>query len=176
MRHAALQGVWRVYLRTQEAIGTGLLLFTVLVTLVNVAMRYGFSASIVWADESARLAFIWMTFLAGALAVASNAHLAIDTIVTKAPERLRRVLTWIANLGAVIFFALLLVGGLEQTRLAMGQESPALRLPLGYIYAAVPISAVLMAVNLLGSHVFAPEAPAGEAPGPDGDTQLKEIL
>lgn len=176
MSRTPVESVWRVYVRAQEAIGASLLLFTVAVTLVNVVMRYLFSASIVWADEAARFAFIWMTFLAGALAVASGAHLAVDTIVTQAPERVRRVLTWAATVGALAFFGLLLVGGTQQAVLNMGQASPALRIPLGYVYAAVPVSAVLMAVNLLGSNVFAARSQAERAPGPDGGAPLGEVV
>lgn len=167
---------WRVYLRVQQVFGALLLVFTVVVTLVNVVMRYLIGASIVWADEAARMGFIWLTFVGAAVAVATGNHLAIDTLVEQAPRGLRRVLVVIANLGALAFFGLLIAGGYEQAASNMTQLSPALRVPLGYLYAAVPVSAVLMVVNLLGAQVFASEVAPQTVAGPDGDIELKEIL
>jgi len=167
---------WRVYLRVQEVLAAVLLVFIVVVTLVNVVMRYVIGASIVWADEVARMGFIWLTFIGAALAVAAGAHLAVDSLVERAPHGLRRVLTWVANLGALAFFGLLLVGGYGQAVGNMNQLSPALRIPLGYVYAGVPVSAVLMVVNLFGAQVFASEVEPERVAGPDGDIELKEIL
>lgn len=167
---------WRVYLRVQEVLAAVLLVCIVAVTLVNVVMRYVIGASIVWADEVARMGFIWLTFIGAALAVATGAHLAVDTLVERAPQGLRRVLIVVANLGALAFFGLLLAGGYGQAVGNMNQLSPALRIPLGYVYAGVPISAILMVVNLLGAQVFISEVERETVAGPDGDIELKEIL
>lgn len=177
MAGGAGRRIWNTYLRIQQVVSASLLLFTVVVTLVNVTMRYVLAQSIVWADEAARAGFIWLTFLGAALAVAGKAHLAIDTVVEMVPTPVRRVLVGLGNLGALAFFALLLIGGYEQVVDNLGQLSPALRIPLGYVYAVVPISAVLMAVNLVGARVFGTPELAEGAPGPESDLeQAKELV
>lgn len=177
MAGATGRRVWEIYLLVQQVVSASLLLFTVVVTLVNVTMRYVLAESIVWADEAARAGFIWLTFLGAALAVAGNAHLAIDTLVEQVPPPVRRVLVAFATAGALAFFALLLIGGYEQVVGNLAQLSPALRVPLGYLYAVVPISAVLMAVNLVGARVLGTPELAEGAPGPEGDLeQAKELV
>lgn len=43
---------------------------------------------------------------------------------------------------------LLVISGLALVRLALGQHSPALDVPMAWVYAAVPVSGVLMLVHL----------------------------
>lgn len=61
------------------------LIFSFMVGIVSaqVALRYGLNMSIDWADESGRLAFVWVVFLAIPLAAAQGAHIGIDLFVDK---------------------------------------------------------------------------------------------
>jgi TRAP-type C4-dicarboxylate transport system permease small subunit len=65
----------------------------VMVTVVGaqVALRYGFNSSIDWADEIARLAFVWSIFLAIALGVRAGAHIGIEMLVARFPAAVRGV-------------------------------------------------------------------------------------
>jgi TRAP-type C4-dicarboxylate transport system permease small subunit len=168
---SALARAWRTFVVGQQVLAAALLVFVVGVTLVNVAMRYAVSRPIVWADEAARLGFVCFAFLGAALGVATHAHLAIDTLVERLPDRGARVVRGAATVVAVGFFAVLVVGGWSQVGRNMGQASPALRVPLGYIYAAIPVGGVLALVNLLGVHLFSPAElpePGRDAPWIDG--------
>lgn len=154
---------WRGFLLCQKVLAAVLLAGIVGITLINVSMRYVLSQPIVWADEVARLAFVVFSFLGAALAVATNAHLAIDTLVMRFPERSHRWLRLGVHVVATAFFALLFFGGLHQARINFGQVSPALRIPLGWVYLAVPVGAVLMFLNTLGAHLFEPAELPGSA-------------
>ncbi len=57
--------------------------FMVGIVSAQVVMRYGFNGSIDWADESGRLAFVWVVFLSIPLAAARGAHIGIDLVVDK---------------------------------------------------------------------------------------------
>ena len=66
------------------------LIFIFMVSIVSaqVAMRYGFNVSIDWAEESGRLAFVWVVFLAIPLAASQGAHIGINLFVGQAVFKL----------------------------------------------------------------------------------------
>jgi len=55
----------------------------------QVALRYGFNSSIDWADEVARLSFVWSIFLAIALGIKTGSHIGIEVLVARLPALLR---------------------------------------------------------------------------------------
>ena len=116
--------------------------------LWQVFTRFVLSDPSAFTDELARYLLIWASLFGAAYASGKRAHLAIDLLRT----RLRgRAVHWHGILiGAVIFaFALLVmvVGGVRLVSLSflLGQTSPALGLPLGVVYLALPASGALIA-------------------------------
>lgn len=78
----------------------------VVVVGAQVALRYGFNSSLDWADEIARLTFVWSIFLAIALGVRTGSHIGIEMIVAKFPAPLRDAL---ARLVALVCAAALVL-------------------------------------------------------------------
>jgi TRAP-type C4-dicarboxylate transport system permease small subunit len=94
-------------------------------------------------EELATFMLIWVALLGSAVALGRGAHLGIDYFVGKLPAR-ARVFTEVIVFFAVTAFSFLVmvVGGIDlvSSMLDLGQESPALRVKMGYVYLAVPIS------------------------------------
>lgn len=154
-----MERVWRGYLRVMQWLCASLLLWIVSVTLVNVAMRYLFSSPIVWADEAARLSFVVFTFIAAGLAAAGGSHLAIDSLerlleTRSASPRLIRAASWLQWSAGLVFGVLLVVGGWTAVINNMAQLSPALRIPMGWVYAALPLGGVLIILGQFGDARF----------------------
>ena len=63
----------------------------VIVTL-QVALRYGFNASLDWSEEISRLLFVWSMFLAIPLGIREGAHVGIELLVAHIPVAARRQL------------------------------------------------------------------------------------
>ncbi|MEL6390933.1 MAG: TRAP transporter small permease, partial [Bacteroidota bacterium] len=107
-------------------------------------------------EELARFSLIWITVLGITYLTAKDEHLAIDFFVSKLPDRLRhrrsRVIHGIVGLFALI---VLIIGGsnLVYITYRLGQTSPALQLPLYFVYIIVPISG-LMTLYFSISHIF----------------------
>ena len=97
-------------------------------------------------------------------------HVAV-TLLTDAVPPLRRPLFWLGFAVTFAFFALLLRYGLEYAGFAARQRSTILRLPMYWVYMAVPVGAGLaLAHMVLGLRApplwAATAAPAGQgAPG-----------
>jgi TRAP-type C4-dicarboxylate transport system permease small subunit len=108
------------------------------VIVVQVALRYVFNSSIDWADEAARLSFIWIVFLAVPHGVKAGVHVGLD-FVDKMPPRLKVLLRGLARVVLVLFLA---VVGYQAAALAVrnwGNEMVTLPLSAGLYYVALAI-------------------------------------
>jgi TRAP-type C4-dicarboxylate transport system permease small subunit len=96
-----------------------------------------------WTEELAVFMLMWVSLLGAAVALGRGAHLGIDYFVGKLPAK-ARLGTEIIVFFCVSTFSLLvmILGGIDlvASNLELGQESPALRVRMGYVYLAVPIS------------------------------------
>jgi TRAP-type C4-dicarboxylate transport system permease small subunit len=105
-----------------------------------------------WTEELARYLMIWVGLLGACLAFEKKAHLGVDYFVGKFHPAGRKILA-LGALSIVLFFAIgvLVVGGWElvSRTLALKQVAPALGIPKGLVYLAVPISGVFTAIFTL---------------------------
>ena len=115
--------------------------------LWGVFTRYAMGAQASWSEELARFLLIWIGILGAAYASGQNMHLAIDLVSTKLSDAANKHLNLFIR-GLIIAFALfvLVIGGARLIYISqvLGQLSPALRLPMSFVYAAVPLSGLLI--------------------------------
>lgn len=140
--------------RLVEAVSVATLLAACLLAVVQVFFRYVLNNSLPWPEEVARLGFVWVVFLGMALAIHRDAHLRIDLV-----DRLPGTFSATISVGVRVVMvaaacAALAHHGLELVSRAMG-ATPALRIPISYLYGAVPAGAILG----LGFLVVAPPKP-----------------
>ena len=90
----------------------------VAVVSAQVALRYMFNSSIDWADELARLCFVWSIFIAIPLGLKGGAHIGIEMVASRLPAVMRRNL---ARVVALTGAALLLLVAWESATMAWDQ-------------------------------------------------------
>ncbi len=117
----------------------------VLDVLWGVVSRYVLQAQARWTDELATTLLIWISMLGAAVVYGERGHLGLDYLV----QKLHPAARWITELaGHALVFAfaavVMIYGGwvMAERTLASGQLLPALGLPKGYTYFAVPIGGV----------------------------------
>ena len=114
-----------------------------ILTFVNaIARRFGVS-TFIWADEVNRLFFIYMTYLGLILSAYTGKQSVIDFLLERMKWSSRRVVTILGNLICIAFLAILTYGGIEMIPFAGMTKSSILQIPLGFIYACIPIGAGL---------------------------------
>lgn len=123
----------------------GLLMFSMMsITFLQVMARYAFHQSLSWSEEVGRYLFVWIAFLGLVAAFKGGNHVALDILL----KYLRGTSLWtlrlingvlIAILSSAIFYS-----GLQLFYLGMRQKSPALKLPMHWIYIVIPISGALL--------------------------------
>ena len=108
--------------------------------------RYVLNDSITWAEEVIRFAFIWMFFLAMGEVSRTGTHLALDlvpSLIHGAPKKILNVFIELAN---IVFLAILAYYTWRVAKVNMMQKSPALLIPYGCIYMAIPVGSVIMSL------------------------------
>lgn len=127
-------------------------LVTILAVLVidvlwQVISRYLLQSPSSFTDELARFLLIWVGILGSAYATGKKMHLAIDVLINKFNPVNRKKVDISINI-AVALFALfvMVIGGINlmYILLKLGNISPALSIPIGYVYSVIPISGILI--------------------------------
>ena len=116
--------------------------------LAQVFSRYLFNAPLGFTDELAGFLLIWVGLLGSAYATGEKQHLAIDLLATRvSPDAQRRLAVVVSLMTTLFAVAVLIVGGvwLMYTGFLFGQLSASLQLSLGYVYAVVPLTGLLIA-------------------------------
>jgi len=114
-------------------------------------MRYVFSNSLSWSEELARYVFLWQIWLGASFAVKEHRHLRIEVLKDLVPKDGQKYFELFVLLIWFGFSAFLAYKGTELTMILAqrGQLSPAMRLPMAYAYASVPVGCGLMAIRLI---------------------------
>lgn len=126
-----------------EFLTAALFLSFVIITLAQVFCRYVLNDSLMWSEEYVRFALFWVTMLAMAIAVDRGHHICMDGFELLLPVRLQRPIKILAHLVTVSFCALLLWQGSRLVFLSMDSPAPVTEVPLGIVYAAAPLGAML---------------------------------
>ncbi|HAS73934.1 MAG TPA: TRAP transporter small permease [Clostridiales bacterium UBA8960] len=115
-----------------------LLVMIACVMMLQIIMRYVFKASLSWAEELTRYCFVWSVFLSISFSIKKGSMLKIDAITSLMPKKMQKVLSILVEIIVFIFLLILLINSKEViTRLIKsGQTSPAMELPMYYVYAA----------------------------------------
>jgi TRAP-type C4-dicarboxylate transport system permease small subunit len=116
--------------------------------LWQVFTRFVLSDPSSYTEELARYLLIWIGLIGAAYASGRQLHLAIDLLPQRLTGRARTALDVVIRVAVATFAVVVLVYGgtrLVSLTLNLGQTSAALRVPIGWVYLAVPISGALIA-------------------------------
>jgi TRAP-type C4-dicarboxylate transport system permease small subunit len=115
---------------------------------MQVVMRYVFARPNPWTEELSRFGFIWLSMLGAALAVELGSHFVFDQLVSTMRPKLQMLVRLSSTAFVAVLAFALVVLGLELVVLANSQRSPALNIPISWIYASVPVAGLLMLLHI----------------------------
>jgi TRAP-type C4-dicarboxylate transport system permease small subunit len=100
-------------------------------------------------EELAGFLLIWIGLLGSSYAFYTRAHLGIDVLTMRLDPAKRRLVGMLISL-IVMLFALfvLFIGGLRLVNLTftLHQISPAIGIPMGYVYLVLPLTGLLIMI------------------------------
>ncbi len=120
---------------------------------LQVIMRYVMQDSLSWSEELARYMFIWMVNIGISYGVKKNRHISIDILNTFLSPKKAAVLSIVADLLFMFFAVLIVFYGSEIVRRIgiTGQSTPALEIPMKFVYCALPAGFTLVCIRLIQS-------------------------
>ena len=122
----------------------------VLITFTNVVLRYGFNSGLIWSEEVSLLLAVWFIFIAMGLGVKQGLHINISLFdVAKMPAWLDSTLTRLRDLVVIAVGVIMLRYGWTLVGFTMKSIMPATNWPAGWLYAAIPFSAVIILYEAL---------------------------
>lgn len=137
--------------KLEESFLVASLIATVIIIFLQVVMRYVFKSSLSWSEELARYIFLYQIWVGASYAVKRSSHLRIEILKSKFSPRNQLVFDSFAMLIWLVFVVFLASKSFELTSMIFkrGQLSPAMRIPMGYAYASVPIGSGLMSLRIV---------------------------
>jgi TRAP-type C4-dicarboxylate transport system permease small subunit len=125
--------------------------------LLQVFNRFVLNRSLSWSEEFQIFAHIWIVFLAIPIAYRRGAHLSMDSLRAKLPQRAGRVFDFFIEILWIWFAVALVWLSYRVAMVAKLQESPGLEIPMSYPYYAMVVGgAYLLLVVLRRLFRYAP--------------------
>lgn len=124
-----------------------ILYITVIVIFVQVICRYVLQVALPWTEEFARFAFIWLIFLANAMAERQKEHFRVSYFVEQAPRRVRYAFWVFGEVVIFAFFIWLFMDSLQFVGMGKRMISTVMQLRLDWIYWALPAAIALGLLN-----------------------------
>ena len=118
----------------------------VIVTTLQVVFRVAFNA-LTWSEELSRYLLVWGTFFGATLAYKRGNHIAVTFIIDFFPTRLRVWFNVFTYLLSLAFFVIVAQQGLNMITMQVFQVSPALQIPMRYVYWSIPLSCGIMILH-----------------------------
>jgi TRAP-type C4-dicarboxylate transport system permease small subunit len=145
--------------------------YFVLVTVLQIIFRFVLRIPASWTEETAKYAFIWMTFVGSSLGAKIRSHIRVDMLETGLKGALRIGLNLLSQVIFLLFGVIITVVGINMciSLLTRPQLSPALKIPMQYIYAALPVGMGLMCLRIIRNvYTQIRELAAGKSGGRGG--------
>ena len=122
---------------------------------LQVVLRYFGLVGIDGLEEVPRYLFVWLVMIGAAAAMYRNEHTMLDYFINLLSPRARAAVTITTTAAGIAFFVYLVKLSFVLVPNAQYQTSAGLGLPLGYVFAAVPIGAVLIVLPMVRSLIAA---------------------
>jgi len=126
-----------------------LFIVMVVTTFAQVIFRFIFFNSLSWSEELSRYCLIWLTFIGGALGVRKKIHVAVEALTMFFPSKIKRAVTRINYILLAVFAAVLIKYGFTLSTFNMKQLSPAMHIPIGLSYAAIPVGGLFILIFVM---------------------------
>lgn len=124
-----------------------LFIIMILVSLYQILSRYILKNPSAFSEEFLRFSIIWLSMLGIAYAFGKKSHLAITFMKDKLNIKEGTIVDIVFYIIFIIFaFFIMVKGGTNAVSIALYQISPALGIPMGFVYLSLPISGVMIII------------------------------
>lgn len=152
------------FLKFLVAVGNGVML---LLVFAQVITRYCFNYTPYFGEELARYLFVWVVFLSLPLVARYGGHMAIETLTSRASGSYLKFLNICADIFSIAFLLIMVVYGIQMVIRTSYQTSPALMVPMSWVYVVIPFGCAIMLLYVVANLIKVIQTP-GEDTGKKG--------
>jgi TRAP-type transport system small permease protein len=116
---------------------------------LQVVLRFLGWAAIDGLDEVPRYLFVWLVMIGAAAAMQRSEHTVLDYFINRLGRRARALVVALTNAVGIALFAYMIWLSLVLVPNAQLQVSAGLGLPLGFVYAAIPVGSALVILPMI---------------------------
>lgn len=141
------------YDKLEEYVLCASLVVTTLIIFSQIIMRSVFNSSLTWSEELTRYIFIWQIWLGVSVAQKEKQHIKVELLFTFIKnEKFKDVIDIIATLILIAFNVFLVINGSKVVgqMIARHNVSGAMRMPMYFVYLALPVSSAILCLRLVG--------------------------
>jgi TRAP-type C4-dicarboxylate transport system permease small subunit len=120
----------------------------VIIVVLQVVARF-LLIPIIWTSEATQNLMIWLTFVGGAAAFVQGEHIAVELVVQRLGEGLKRAVAIVAHLLMLGFFVFFVIYGWRLAILNSTASGYTLPISQFYVFLAVPFGMALATLNAL---------------------------
>lgn len=145
------QTIYKIWDHFEECILIYSLMVSVALVFLQVVMRRVFNNSLFWSEELARYLYVWQTWLGVSYAARNGTHLRITMLKDRLPAGAQKILELFVTLVWLGFgiFVIYQGMGVVGTIAGFGQKSSALKIPMQFCYASIPVGMFLMCIRIV---------------------------
>ena len=128
----------------------------------QVVSRYVFHNSLAFSEELARYLFVWTVFLGIPVVQRMGGHMTVGVITERIKGNPLKIFRIVASVLTIIFMVIIFKNGWLMVQRTSFQISPAMQIPMSYIYYALPIGSIAMILNTMEELIDIFKTPASE--------------
>jgi len=133
-----------------EKVLYGLMVAMIFFTTLQVVTRVFFTA-LSWSEEITCFLLVYASLVGAAGAFKRGSHIAVTFIVQRLPAGGRKVMTILVHLLGIGFFAVIAYYGVLLMKAESHQPSPAMMLPMAWVYLIFPVLGAVIILHLLAA-------------------------
>lgn len=135
--------------RCIEVVLAALMVAMTVIVFTGVFFRYVVASPLGWTEEAGRFCLMWASLLGMYLAYRRAEHIRVDALTSRLNPLARHRLLLAGNALLAVYIAALVLEGFRYCSAFLDSYSPMLDLPLGVVYAALPVSGAMMLVAIV---------------------------
>lgn len=135
--------------KTEDLLSVTIILVLCVVVFLQVFFRYVINRPLAWSEELARFLSIYLVYIASAVVLRDDSHMSMDYFVELLPHKAKVVVDIAGKAIISAFLVLAIIKSFTLIKITFYQLSPSLDIPMGIVYAALPISFSLMLLDFI---------------------------
>lgn len=137
--------------RLEEFIVSVALVISVLLTFIEVVLRYGFGSSLGFTHELVVYLLILTGLVGASVGVRKKVHLGVDLLIKQFPVIVQKMILIVVAFTSALFCLLIMILGIQHVQILIefGQLSPEMEIPMYFPKSIIPIAFGLMTFRYL---------------------------